>query len=399
MKFFKLDSKPEVGKHIFETGILIMIINLMTAIYIWQSISSGWKVVEGGENFPLALISQHMPDLHIMGNQRDAYIVFLRCVFSFLGNKEPLVLLSNFFLLFAGTAFFYRGSRRKIQSGGSLLIAILTGIMVFTWMSSGLGFGLICLLTDKIDACTNKKKGMAWILTFLEGAVFGCFLFFDLSSILLIMLGFIFILFPLQKNTAVNEKKVIKIITVTVGFSLTFCLLTYFVYYVNDSGLFNIYNWLNDRISFYDFQKNYLFLYQLAALSIIYAAYWILHIIYRQTYKIEISESVKNNCKNEKAEEITESIFVSEQKLPEAAKSKSTDKSKSGFENEEAVTVLKESKTELAEEEKKVKLLHNPLPVPKKHVKKVMNYAFEPGKDKMHYDLNNYNVNDDYDLK
>ena len=28
-----------------------------------------------------------------------------------------------------------------------------------------------------------------------------------------------------------------------------------------------------------------------------------------------------------------------------------------------------------------------------------MNYAFEPTPDQMHYDLNNYSVDDDYDLK
>ena len=48
---------------------------------------------------------------------------------------------------------------------------------------------------------------------------------------------------------------------------------------------------------------------------------------------------------------------------------------------------------------KPVKLLDNPLPTPKKHVKKEMNYAFEPTPDQMHYDLNNYRIDDDYDLK
>lgn len=51
------------------------------------------------------------------------------------------------------------------------------------------------------------------------------------------------------------------------------------------------------------------------------------------------------------------------------------------------------------EEKSPVKLIPNPLPLPKKHVKKEMDYAFEPPKERMHYDLNNYNVNDDYDLK
>ena len=70
----------------------------------------------------------------------------------------------------------------------------------------------------------------------------------------------------------------------------------------------------------------------------------------------------------------------------------------------ENTTVISEQtadvKEEMKQEEKRtVKLIENPLPLPKKHVKKEMNYAFEPSGDQMHYDLNNYSFEDDYDLK
>ena len=48
---------------------------------------------------------------------------------------------------------------------------------------------------------------------------------------------------------------------------------------------------------------------------------------------------------------------------------------------------------------KPINFIPNPLPLPKKHVKKEMNYAFEPSADMMHYDYNNYRFDDDYDLK
>lgn len=52
------------------------------------------------------------------------------------------------------------------------------------------------------------------------------------------------------------------------------------------------------------------------------------------------------------------------------------------------------------QETKKVKpgeYLENPLPVPKRHVKKEMGYGFEPEPDKMHYDVS-VPDEDDFDL-
>lgn len=68
---------------------------------------------------------------------------------------------------------------------------------------------------------------------------------------------------------------------------------------------------------------------------------------------------------------------------------------------EPVITRQEEEKTEREEKTEipVVNLIPNPLPVPKKHVKKEMNYAFEPPKELMHYDYNNYRAEDDYDLK
>ena len=69
-------------------------------------------------------------------------------------------------------------------------------------------------------------------------------------------------------------------------------------------------------------------------------------------------------------------------------------------ENEVFIEDISEmTKEDTKQEVKPIKFLENPLPVPKKHVRKEMNYAFEPTKDQMHYDLNNYRIDDDYDLK
>lgn len=46
----------------------------------------------------------------------------------------------------------------------------------------------------------------------------------------------------------------------------------------------------------------------------------------------------------------------------------------------------------------KPRFIENPLPVPKKHVKKTIDYAFEPSEDKMDYDIA-IDDNDDFDIK
>ena len=61
---------------------------------------------------------------------------------------------------------------------------------------------------------------------------------------------------------------------------------------------------------------------------------------------------------------------------------------------EEAKT--EEAKTE--EPKKEIKFLDNPLPVPKKHVKKSIDYAFEPDADMMKYDID-ISTDDDFDIK
>ena len=59
MKSLKLEEERKYGKHFVEVGILIMIANVMTAIFLWQSILHDWKVT-GGEYFPLAFIKESL---------------------------------------------------------------------------------------------------------------------------------------------------------------------------------------------------------------------------------------------------------------------------------------------------------------------------------------------------
>ena len=60
----------------------------------------------------------------------------------------------------------------------------------------------------------------------------------------------------------------------------------------------------------------------------------------------------------------------------------------------------KNKETEVVEEDlnKKIEFIENPLPVPKKHIRKTMDYAFVPEESLMKYDIH-VSDNDDYDIK
>lgn len=401
-KLQQLNLKKHCENHIFETGILLMVTNLMTAIYIWQSISSGWKIIQGGDNFPLAYVLQKTEEFNHVGNQRDAYIGLLRVIFSFLGNKEAVVLLFNFLFLFIGTAFFYRGARRKIQSGGSLILTALAGIicvfffdvnsdssMIIVWMTLGAGFWLMCYLTDAISSLNMKSDALSWLFSLLAGGISGCFLFFDLSGFLLIILLLFFVIFPLEKSLFVSEaggQKIRKLLAILSGAALAFFLLTSSIYTYDNTGEIFIKAWLSDRMNFYFETTSF---YQLLSAGTVYLIYWTLHIVYRKLYYVEAGTT--NRC--DVACDLQESIqtqSIGKEETPKISQEEIQ------ISNKEVLSVPGKEELEI---KSKVQLLHNPLPGPRKHVKKVMDYAFEPTVDKMHYDLNNYNVNDDYDLK
>ena len=119
----------KTGKLLFETGILIMIVNLLCVVGIWQSISNGWKVTGGGELFFQAFIQSDGKYAVTYLNQESIYISFLSVLFSFLGNKEELVSFINLILQLTGIGFFYFGAKKLFNFVFPLAAAIISGIL------------------------------------------------------------------------------------------------------------------------------------------------------------------------------------------------------------------------------------------------------------------------------
>lgn len=131
-------------------------------------------------------------------------------------------------------------------------------------------------------------------------------------------------------------------------------------------------------------------------------------VIYSYCEKAQILPEIKEEIqiqdiesfeKSETEEEIKKSeIKKSEIKKSEIEKmeiKESEIKAVTGQENSR--NVQEQLPQETAEEKKTVKYIENPLPLPKRHVKKEMDYGFEPDCDLMKYDVM-VEENDDFDL-
>ena len=149
MKLKNMYGDKKTGKILFEAGILIMIVTLLSTFGIWQSIINGWKVSQGGELFFQAFIQSGGNYVITYLNQESIYISFLSVLFSFLGNKEELVLIINLLLQVAGVVFFYLSAKKMFRFVFPLAVAVICGIL------SG------CFYPVTADSCMH----MIWFLS------------------------------------------------------------------------------------------------------------------------------------------------------------------------------------------------------------------------------------------
>ena len=73
-------ERKSSGIQIIEIGILLMITNFMTAIFLWQSILNGWKISEGGRFFFYALVQREGANVFLGIDQAGSYIGILSII-------------------------------------------------------------------------------------------------------------------------------------------------------------------------------------------------------------------------------------------------------------------------------------------------------------------------------
>lgn len=390
MKPKSINGNRKTGKILFEAGILIMIANLLSAYGIWQSILNGWKITNGGENFFQAFIQSGGNYVITYLNQESIYIAFLSVLFSFLGNKEEIVSIINLILQVSGLLFFYLGAKKMFRFVFPLALAVIGGVlsicfypviadssMHIIWCLSGLIFW--------IGSKSFSELSGKFIKRILLGILLGIFCYIDLAGFFLLTVFILFIVIAKEFN--LKEKKIqflhfiYFLLGVINGFFVMFYLWNNFKF---NKDVFQY--WLNDKLRHFVQETS---INQYISLSLILVVSVIFYIIKRSRKIAPVSTTE------------LDAVF---QQIVEQEEQAELEQRQLTLEQDQAKPELKSVESELKQAEleqnkPEIKLIENPLPLPKKHVKKEMNYAFEPSKDQMHYDLNNYRLDDDYDLK
>ena len=183
-----MDTRKKTGKLLFEIGILIISITLVIGVGIYQAILNNWTVDSNGEVFFQAFIQAGNTIRLTYLNQQSLYIQVLSVFFSFLGNKEELVLIINLILQILGIVFIFYGTKINCSYILSLMILFLSVIssiafypinidtpMHFIWLSCGFVFWICQLISSQ-----NKGKYLKFLVI---GSVVGICSYVDLAAI------------------------------------------------------------------------------------------------------------------------------------------------------------------------------------------------------------------------
>ncbi len=376
-----MDTRKKTGKLLLEIGLLMVALTAVTGLGLYQAILSNWRVNTDGELFFQAFVQSGNNFTLTVLNQQSLYVWALSVFFSFLGNKEELVLVFNLILQLLGMVFFFYGAKKICSYGGSLCLlftSIVASVAVYPintdtpmhliWMLCG------CVLW--ISTYSAQRFKNIYVKYLLPGIIIGIGCYVDIAGFYLF--AFVILLILVTKGYSVKEK-CLQILY----YLLCFVNAFFVMFYLWNNLEFNTelaYKWFNERISSY---YTALGLYENIALGVILVL-CLLFLLFKCSSVIRTATEVKPEETN-MTEHVSFNTTDTLSKVSQPLKAEGIDASTEDTTDKEAV--------------KPINYIPNPLPLPKKHVKKEMKYAFEPSPDMMHYDYNNYNIDDDYDLK
>ena len=386
MKLEHVDGSKKTGKILFELGILIMIVNLVCSFGIWQAIMNGWKIVNGGSLCLQAYIQSYGIYFVEYLNQESLYTLFLSFLFSFLGNKEEVVPVINLIFQLGGIFCFYFGVKKVTGLVGSILvifIGTLSSLLYYPvviddsmhgiWFCSGVIFWIGIWMFFK------SKGKLIWHICL--GLLVGVYSYIDVTAFALMI--FFVIMTLLYKETL--KKGMLQLLGYFLGWINSFFVMFY---------LWNAFIFSKEKFLYWYYDKiKLMFSLHRGGQYISILSIMVVTVLFCVLYKIRNHDMENVNLlpNTNKVENISNT---------ESIKNIENIKITENISNAEKISDTGNAVISTDIPDKPViKFIENPLPLPKKHVKKEMTYAFEPTKDQMHYDLNNYRVDDDYDIK
>lgn len=379
-----------------------------------------------------------------MGIQQ-IYLYMLRGLFTIFGNIWQVGSIAQRVLFDVGALVFYFAIRKVNGRVGSL--GIMGCVLCLPWflpityvygpqMLYFLLFGVGLYYTNSFVMDCRKKDEMGLLLvlqSLITGLYAGVLVYLDLFSVVLV-LPVIFLPFLAREGAGVAKSILVSFVWILAA-AMSVLACGFGESYLAGAELPDVMlQWLNNSYHqlFWDHrQVSFVSLETLLCdrhiwLSIIMAAvylsvfvYFVIYMLFKRTTravrKLDVEGLLENHAEDvaehiSEPQQVVEAVQAEEPVVIEEPREKAPEpvqvlaeecEAKLKAEEKKRVTEsVKETTKEETPEEKKpaVTLIENPLPLPKKHVRKTLGYAFEPDFEDMDYDKN-VSEKDDYDIK
>lgn len=374
------------------------------------------------------------------------YTGMLSGLFSLFGNKQSVGIVMQIVLQLAGILLFYFAVRNlagKMEAVISMAVLVFFPAMVqysFTLMPENLYFflfsGMLFLIAlyKSFEEKRERKTAVSVILLALIGIGIGYMAYLDVIGMLLLA-GTCFIILTKKRKRGIN----IAYISVTTGGSVLALLALFFAEaFLENTTVWNaFFSWWN--LYFAKFAWNYMIagpdVTLACSLMICAGAAWCIFSFLRKKEDngcfymlslVVLALFVSFGSQNMSyqllitafwsilaAMGITSVMFVKEPQgvtqepltvltvdgvCGKEMKSRTENLQVKEMQTREILPKETESNNMDHTEKKPVQFIENPLPLPKKHVKKTMDYSFEPEEHLMKYDIE-VSDDDDFDLQ
>ena len=407
----KLNSVSNRSKSLLEVFFALSVFTGAILMRVYQYVHHFTECYGTMQFYEMATVTEGGSVPAISHGASYLYTGMLSILFSFLGNKQAAGIVMQLVLQLAGILLFYFAIRNlvgKLEAMFSMaVLAFFSAILDygFTLMPENLYFcmftGILFLISlyKKYEEMEEHKITVSILLLLMLGIGAGYMTYLDVIGMLLLV-GICFVVLAKKRDRGRN---IIYISSVSGIFLLTLFMM-FFMEAVSESTSFvnAVYSWWN--LYFVKFSWNYMIagpdLTLAGSLLVCTGAAWCIFGFLRKKDEngcfymlslIVLALFVSFGSQN-----MSYQLLVTSYWSVLAAMGITS------------VTAMKEKKEEMENrsmenltenpEQKPVQFIENPLPLPKKHVKKTMDYKFEPEEHLMKYDIE-VKDEDDFDLK